>query len=292
MKRRSVDESTAEIKARVLVSKVKPKTIPVSVDAYVNYVGAVLRHQADLGQDEPGWSFENAGKEYICVNANDSAERQRFTICHELGHIVLRLRSDHKALPWWSYVKRPPEEICCDVFAAELLLPINLFKPLAEQQTISFAAVDELAAKFEASRTATGSRFVAAIRTPCAFVLSEKGKIRYATRSGSLRDANAWIQPRICLPKGSVSERVRAGAECGGPEQIDADEWFSAWERGGVLQEEARHLERWDQTLSLLWFENDKIPPAMDGSSEEEGEDELLKELEGILPWPNRKCRR
>ena len=287
-----MDEFTAEIKARLLVSKVKPTTIPVSVDAYVNHVGAVLRYRTDLGQDEPGWSFEHGGKSFICVNANDRAERQRFTICHELAHIVLGLRSHHEALQWWSYAKRPPEEIWCDVFAAELLLPINLFKPVAEQHTVGFAAVDDLAARFGASRTATGSRLVTVIRTPCAFVLSEKGKIRYAARSGPLRDANAWIQPRIYLPKGSVSEKVRAGAECKGPEEIDADEWFSAWEQGGVLLEEARHLERWDQTLTLLWFEDDEIPPAMDGSLEEDGEDDLLKELDGILPWPSKKRRR
>ncbi|MGA2259871.1 MAG: hypothetical protein ABSH28_00380 [Acidobacteriota bacterium] len=89
-----------------------------------------------------------------------------------------------------------------------------------------------------------------------------------------------------------MSEKVRAGAECKGPEEIDADEWFSAWEQGGVLLEEARHLERWDQTLTLLWFEDDEIPPAMDGSLEEDGEDDLLKELDGILPWPSKKRRR
>ncbi len=292
MKRKAVDEYAAEIKARVLVSKVKPTTTPVSVEAYVNQVGAVLRYEKDLSQDEPGWSFEHGGKRFICVNANDRAERQRFTICHELAHIVLGLPSWHKALAWWSYAKRPPEEIWCDVFAAELLLPIDLFKPLAERHMVGFAAVDDLAARFEASGMATGSRFATVIRSPCAFVLSEKGKIRYAARSGSLRDANAWIQPRICLPRGSVSEKVRGGAEWKGPQKIEADEWFSAWERGGVLLEEARHLERWDQTLTLLWFEDEAIPQATDGSSEEEGEDELLKELDGILRWPSKKRRR
>ena len=32
------------------------------------------------------------------------------------------------------------------------------------------------------------------------------------------------------------------------------------WERGGALLEEVRHLAQWDQTLMLLWFEDEEIP--------------------------------
>jgi IrrE N-terminal-like domain len=113
-----------------------PKSMPVSVEAYVQHVCAVLRRDADLDPDEPGWSFQNNGKHSICVNAKDPPERQRFTICHELAHIVLELPSEHKQVAWWSYAKRSPNEIACDIFATELLLPYGLFKPLAEKATM------------------------------------------------------------------------------------------------------------------------------------------------------------
>jgi hypothetical protein len=292
MKRTAVDEFATVLKARELVAKVNPTRIPVPVEAYAAHVGAILRPQADLDPDEPGWSFENAGKHYICVNANDRLERQRFTVCHELAHIVLGLPSDHKALPWWSYAKRPPDEIYCDVFAAELLLPYRLFKPVAEKELISLATVDALAGRFAASTTATGSRFATVVSTPCAFVLSEQGKVRYASRSTSLRAAYAWIPPRTDLPDGSASAMARAGQTCGGSREIDADVWFSDWDRGGVLLEEARHLDRWDQTLTLLWFEDEEVPPpAKREGREREEEDELLPELDGNLRWPSKKRR-
>ena len=51
------------------------------------------------------------------------------------------------------------------------------------------------------------------------------------------------------------------GAPCDSPEEIDADIWFSDWERGGTLLEEARHFAPWDQTLTLLWFKDGEVPP-------------------------------
>jgi hypothetical protein len=287
-----VDEFAAVVKAREFVRKVNPTGIPVPVEAYVEEVGAVLRPQTDLGPDEPGWSLCNGGKHYICVNANDRPERQRFTICHELAHIVLGLPSEHNALTWWSYAKRPPAEIICDVFAAELILPYRLFKPLADEAAIDMDGVEDLAGRFLASITATGSRFAAVHAEPCAFVLSEQGKVRYASRSNALRDAYAWIQPRLDLPRGSLSEKVRAGATVDGPEKVDADIWFADWERGGVLLEEVRHFAQWDQTLTLLSFENDEVPPAKREELREDEEELGLDELDGNLRWPSKKRRR
>ena len=253
-----LDELAAVRKARQFVAKVNPKTIPVPVAPYLDEIGATLRRESDLLAGEPGWSFEANGKRYVCVNAHDREERQRFTICHEIAHFALNLPSDHETQPWWS-AKRPLAERLCDSFAAELLLPDGLFRPLVEDTRLNLAGMDALAARSLASTTATGLRFAAVVGTPCAFVLSEDGKVRYASRSRALIDAGAWIEPRVDLPRGTVSERARAnGAE--GRGEIDAGVWFGDWERGGLLLEEARQLPKWDQTLTLLWFENGEVP--------------------------------
>lgn len=302
-----LDEFTVVMRARRFVAKVKPAAIPVPMQLYLKAVGAILRRDEDLGPDEPGWSLKSpSGKHYICVNAEDPEQRQRFTICHEIAHIVLGLKSDHATQPWSA--KRPREERLCDSFAAELLMPEGLFRPLAEESAVSLASVDALAARFSASAVATGSRFAAAISTPCAFVLSERGKVRYTSRSKALVDVKAWIDPHSELPRGTVSHGVRAG----GTKRrgmIDADVWFSNWERGGTLLEEARHLAKWDLTLSLLWFEDGSVPKTRDhhrGSrweiegrerhewgGEDDRDDEYgLPELDGNLRWPGKGRRR
>ena len=212
--------------------------------------------------------------------------------CHEVAHIALGLPSDHKELPWWSYAKRSPNEIFCDVFAAELLLPYKLFKPLVEKTDISLTAVDDLADRFVASNMATGSRFATLASAPCAFVLSEQGKVRYTSRSTALREARAWITPRMALPQGSVSERLRAGGTSNGPEEVKADVWFNDWDRGGALLEDARHLRQWDQTIALLWFEDEEVPQPKRDHREREEEEFGLAELDGVLPWPGKKRRK
>lgn len=287
-----MDEFVAITRARALVRKVNPATARAPVDAYVKAVGAQLRIESDLGPDEPGYSTLINGTHFICVNGNDREPRRRFTVFHEIAHIVLGLPSEHGAMPWWSYAKRSPNEIYCDVFAAELLLPIHLFQPRVELAEIGLSAISALAQEFAASHAATGARFAMAISAPCAFVLSEQGRVRYTSRSKTLREANAWIPPGRPLPAGSLSARLRAGGTADGSVEIAADLWFDGWRRGGSLLEEALHLNQWDQTLSLLWFADEEIP-ALDTDSGEPQEDEpLLRELDGVLPWPGKKRRR
>jgi len=291
---------TALGKARAFVSKVSPSAIPVPMDGYLAEAKAIVRVENDLQDGLLGMSFSLSGKNYICVNGKDGAERQRFTICHEIAHIVLGLPSDH-TVQWWS-AKRPMAERLCDVFAAELLLPDCLFQPLAEAAPVCLATIDRLAADFEASVTSTGSRYASVVTTPCAFILSEDGKVRYPARSKTLIDARAWIALRMELPEGTLSYRVRSGSM---PERsrVSAEVWFSDWERGGTLLEEARHLPKWDQTLSLIWFEDEEVPSVprrQEGRWEYEGretahrrdeeEGDGLRELDGNLRW-NRKDR-
>jgi IrrE N-terminal-like domain len=287
-----MDELSVVLKARAFVNQTNPPSFPVSMQAYIDQIGGSIRVEDDLGPNEPGWSFKKPnGKYCICVNGKDSARRRRFTVCHELAHIVLGLPSDHGG-PSWSYAKRTENEILCDVFASELLLPNKLFKPMVDKADLSLEEIDRLADDFEASVLATGSRFAASAPTPCAFVFAEGGKVRYCSRSTTLRAANAWIPPRMELPTGSVANRRRGGAANDGAEEVEANIWFEDWTRDGALMEDARHSGRLDQTVALLWFEEDSVPPPREGKREREVEEYGLVELDGVLPWPGTKKRK
>ena len=152
----------------------------------------------------PGPSGCHRGNTKSAVNCAHNSRRQRFSVCHEVAHAVLEIPADHSQ-PSWRYTQRPQGEIFCDIFAAELLLPYKLFKPRVDMEDMGLAAVNALADEFDASLISTGSRFVTFSREPCAFVLSEGGKVRYSARSAALRDARAWIKSGSAVPAGSYS---------------------------------------------------------------------------------------
>jgi len=287
-----VDPLTAAIKARDLMQRVNNTTIPVSLQPYLDALRCELIEK-DLGPGESGHSFPHGDRHYIVVNRRELPERKRFTAFHEMAHIELDLPSEHQNQTSVGFIRRSPNEICCDVFAAELLLPYWTFNPMVDKADIGFAAIDELAEKFQASTTSTGSRFAAANSAPCAFVLSQAGKVKYAERSRSLREARVWIAPGFPLPAGSLSARCRSGDVVSGPEEVAADVWLNEWSRGGVLLEETRHLSAYDQTLTLLWFEDEEVPRERTSSGEDDDEDnELLRPLDGKLSFPGKRRRR
>lgn len=285
-----MDEFQVVLKAREFMRAAATTDIP-PIGAYIQHLGARLHVEDDMEDGEDGSSFERNGRYHICVNGKQAPERRNFTICHEIAHRILGLPSEHAHGPAWSYARKSPNEILCDVFAAEILLPYPQFKPRVEKSEIGFAAVNSLAETFESSLPATGSRFAAVASTPCAFVLIEGGIVRYMSRSTTLRSAGAWITPGTAIPPESLAAQLRAGKPYTGDSEIAADLWFDNWNRGGVLVEDAHHAPLWDQTLALLWFEGEEVPMHYQSQRAEE-EDTGLRELDGVLPWPRRSKRR
>lgn len=286
-----MDELAVAMRARDFVAQCGPPALPVSVEAYARQIGAVVKSEP-LGEGEDAWSVRLPnGKRRICVNCAHNGRRQRFSVCHEVAHAVLGIPAEHTA-PSWNYARRPPGEVACDVFAAELLLPYKLFKPRVDAAELGLTAVDRLAEEFDASLVSTGSRFATFSRELCAFVLSEGGRVRYCARSAPLRDAKAWIRLGVPLPGDSLSARVRAGTTHAEPEEAEPDLWFEDWDRDGSFFEDVRHLDQRDQTLTLLWFDDDDLPPPPADRKRWEEEAYGLRELDGELPWPGRRKRR
>jgi Zn-dependent peptidase ImmA (M78 family) len=293
-----MDEFPTIMKARQFVRNAGITSSPVNIGRLATAANAIVKVVADLNDDESGHTFPLNGKHIITVNGNHREERQRFTVLHEIAHIVLELPSQHHGPKLTTgdlmrYGRRPPEEILCDVFAAECLLPYDLFSKDAGDVDISMEGVRKLAQQYKASITSTGSRFAINANEPCAFVLSETGKVRYVSRSKFLREMNAWIEFNIPVPKGSVAQRLFQGAsKTEDYDEIATDTWFNNGVKNyPVLAEEAVLLREWDQCLSLIWFD-ESVRPAT-GQQDSGDEDEpLLPELDGILPWPSKGRRK
>lgn len=289
-----MDQVEAQHRARTFVAGCDTSSIQNDLSAYMKAANAKLRRE-ELGEGESGTTFTRPdGKHIITVNSNEPEARQRFTVCHEIAHIVLGLASSHEAVPSWGYAKRDPNEWLCDLFAAELLMPYQLWKQMVPAGEPSQEVIEYMAAEFKSSFPAAASRYAALAVMPCAYVTMEHGTVRYAEQSTPLRTAGAKIPSRSPVPPGSIAHQLRTR----GMSQIETgtvaqDVWFQDWEKGLDLNELARHYGRSDTTVSLLWFSDEDLPEVeVNRFGVREVDDVGLAELTGELPWPGKNRKR
>ena len=93
--------------------------------------------------------FTDLDYKIIIFNDTHPKVRQRFTIAHEIGHIMLKHSvKDHI----YNINSQDPIEIEANMFAVELLMPYKWFK------SDNLLTVDQLSRKYWVSREAAGWR--------------------------------------------------------------------------------------------------------------------------------------
>lgn len=107
---------------------------------------------------------ESDGRVVLRVNKRRPLTRQRFSICHEIGHtlfpdyqLAVRCR---KASDRTFADPADLLETLCDVAASELMFPSPWFTDRVSSMQLSVESVSNLAAEYQASRDATVRRLV------------------------------------------------------------------------------------------------------------------------------------
>ncbi len=77
----------------------------------------------DLGASIAGACVDRPGLRLILVNGTDAVARQRFTVAHELGHLLMGHGSIVDRPEAISGYDHDPVEVCANAFAAEFLMP-------------------------------------------------------------------------------------------------------------------------------------------------------------------------
>ena len=292
-------EATAVTRAWDFHREAGINDIPVPLEKYLAVANAELRVRNNLKDTEAGQTFALGDHHIIVVNGRHTPERQRFTVLHELGHIRLGLPSKHgdtiSVDQLLRYNARPPEEILCDVFASECLLPRQFFLSDVRKLPCTFRSIEELADRYCASLAATGSRFAAYNESPCAWILADGKRVRYVSCSPSLREAGFFLKTGIEVPALSVLGRMIAGAagvSSGTADVVPSHIWVNNDCRGiEEFAETAVLSSTYSQGLVLLCAE-DLPEMGRDRPYRSQGEDDLLPELDGVLKFPGRKWRK
>lgn len=129
--------------------------------------------------DDPRFSPDSEiapedGRVVLRVNQNRPMTRQRFSICHEIGHTLfpdyqleVRCRKRNE-----SEFADPNDllETLCDVAASEIMFPLPWFKDRISPMPVEAAGLVKLASDYDASPEATVRRFVELRDEPLAAV--------------------------------------------------------------------------------------------------------------------------
>jgi Zn-dependent peptidase ImmA (M78 family) len=156
----TVKKEAAEAAARTLAETWGDR-VPVDPARIARGYGIAVR-EVYLDSDVSGALVKETGRDpAILLNAEDSANRQRFTCAHELGHFVRR--SDQPDA--YQYVDlrgnlagkgSDSEEIFANEFAAALLMPEAAVRQMHKQHRTDL----DMARRFGVSREAAHYRLV------------------------------------------------------------------------------------------------------------------------------------
>jgi Zn-dependent peptidase ImmA (M78 family) len=135
----------ARASARALVDRLGLKAPPVPVEKLAKAMGARIEY-TPFDDELSGMAFIREGKPVIGVNSNHHPNRQRFTIAHELGHVVLhRAKLEATVLidKGQNFLSRDsvsaegvdPVEMQANAFASELLMPARLVRQVLSESS-------------------------------------------------------------------------------------------------------------------------------------------------------------
>ena len=197
----------------------------------------------------------------IRVGNNQSEERMRFTIAHEIGHYRLHKKvliiDNQQNLNTWHDQSIETE---ANIFAAELLMPEFLFVQELRGKTPSLELVNKLSRRYKTSKLASAIQMIEYTNEPCALVYSACGKIKWCKRSHCFAEMGFYIPIHEDLHKYTLAYELSQNQDnsMNMRGKTLAKAWLSGYEENNnnddVWEDSARYGE---DIISIIFVEDD-----------------------------------
>lgn len=227
----------------------------INLEAIARTLGAKVNERPLIGSEAR--IIGNNDKAIITINSNSTLKRKRFSLGHEIGHWQLHRGMDFACLH--EDIGNPSDktkqkEREADRFAANLLMPWFLFRPIARSFShADFKAVSELSCRFQTSLVATAIRFVESNVVPAMIVCHDQEKRQWFKRSKDIPER--WF-PRDTVDHDSYAFDILYGKaeENTHQQKVSAESWFDRAEAADylVLEQSAPYID--GKVISLLEF--------------------------------------
>jgi len=251
----------------------------IDLEAIAWYLGAKVKYCTLDGCEA---CIVGAGdRAIIRVSDKATAERQRFSIGHELGHwchhrnrgLFCKADDIGKIVGDGQSVPKKPEEQAADAYSSDLLMPTTIFKNVARQyRNLDLNLVKEMRTVFKTSLTATALRLIHIDHTPAILVAHGPNGRKWFKRSKSVPEK--WF-PKKDLERDSPAFDVQFGQlqETSTLRKVGADAWFDRRDADRYEIQEQTIKVYGGTTLTILVIKDDK----------------MLRDEEDRGNWPSRR---
>jgi Zn-dependent peptidase ImmA (M78 family) len=261
MSRREIGQ-LARLRAKKILKDLRIESRDeIDVEAIAAYYGVFAMAGGIQGADGRLIRYGDRG---IVRIRNDIVQvgRRRYVLAHELGHFFLHVAGSVSLCNEGdlSSYGQGSQESEANWFAAELLMPEQLFSPNCDVAEPSMDVVRRLAEKFEVTLTAACIRFVDCAPERCAVVWSEAGKVKWGI-SGP--EFPGYIERGMSLSKFSNAYDAFAPGRtmCQKLEPVPAHAWLSDIRfRQSSIHEHSLRFSGLGAALTLLWMPESEMP--------------------------------
>lgn len=254
--------------AQEALEEVDTSILPIDPIAIAQANGITVFPNPDIPQHIDGCILRS-GQSFI-IGYRDTATtagRINFTIGHELGHYFLP--GHHEALcpqdgiPHFCVPETSAneQEMEADKFAAEILMPINIF--CREMGTLDrrhggLGTIKKLAGAFATSLTATANRYAHNNDAYCAIVVSDNERIQYAFLSDALKEklegTDSYLKGKPLSSK-AIARTLLLGTSDEDQKSCCLDEWIDNAPPFD-FSEEAISLGQFGRILTVLYSDD------------------------------------
>ena len=229
----------------------------LDIEAIAEYCGATIRYKPLTGCEARIIGYRD--RAIITINENSWRGRQRFSGGHELGHWMhdrgeIAFRCDYEVYVRGWRASNP--EARANRFAADLLLPLSMFRPRARGLPVTFGSARSLANTFKMSLTATAIRLVEHGGLPSMLVCNSPQKKEWFVASP---EVSGRLWPLVRPQQGSAAASLLSTArEVEGPIDVRCDNWINHPRADHYwIREDSLRLKE-GTVLSLLWWEDEQ----------------------------------
>lgn len=255
--------SEAEIKAKIVLDECgldDPTEFPIQTIIFGRHA---FYEEAPL-EGKEGEIVSVGNRSIITVNSNIQFEtKKRFAACHELGHYEMHRDkrpifsdTEEDLINWY---KAGPHEMEANEFAAEFLMPSELFYKECERKKFEPKVIEHLANRFQVSKTAAILKFAKRGNHPVFLVFCKDNKMKWFKKSDDFYHYSLF-RSNIPPPTGTVAYEMFSGKKAYYGEEAKQDIWKSDWfemksndEPDSRFYEYCLYAKSFNYTLSVIW---------------------------------------